>query len=200
MELPPDALLAANALIHRHGAGAEEFAAKQLWNSIRKDDERSAAKWLSMLEALKQVRERKTKTKHGSHGKSALAQDLGRRIGEVRLQRGWTQHDLGAKLGVSGQQIQKYEIGQNAVPLHRLLDLAKIFGVSPEALWTQADAAAVIPGVTGAADLSTLQLVRAYRQIGDEKVRKRLLQLVKTMAGDHEESTESPVTPLPEED
>lgn len=49
MELPPDALLAANALIHRHGADAEEYAAKQLWNSIRKDDESSAAKWLSII-------------------------------------------------------------------------------------------------------------------------------------------------------
>jgi hypothetical protein len=66
MDLPPEVLLAANALIRRHGTAAEEYAAQQLWDSRRNEDEESAAGWRSMLEALKQVRKIREETKHGS--------------------------------------------------------------------------------------------------------------------------------------
>jgi len=66
MEPPPEVMLAANALIRRHGNGAEEYAAQQLWDSRRNEDEESAAGWRSMLEALKQVRKIREETKHGS--------------------------------------------------------------------------------------------------------------------------------------
>src|ERR1035438_10874589 len=71
-----------------------------------------------------------------------LALKVGRRIKEVRLERGLSRRDFGAKLGVSGQQIEKYENGKDAVPLHRLLTLASICGVSPQVLWSHADNAA----------------------------------------------------------
>ena len=125
------------------------------------------------------------------HSASQLAQEVGRRIKEVRLERGLSRRDFGAKLGVSGQQIEKYENGKDTVPLHRLLTLASICGVPPQAFWGQADMAARSPGIPGAADISTLQLVRAYRRIADAKVRRRLLQLVKQMAGDDGESVGS---------
>jgi urease accessory protein UreF len=66
MDLPPELLLAANALIRRHGAAAEEYAARQLWDARQKEDEKSADGWRSMLEALKRVREIREETKHGS--------------------------------------------------------------------------------------------------------------------------------------
>jgi hypothetical protein len=61
-----EAMLAANTLIHQYGDGAEEYVAKQLWASKQKEDEATAARWQYMLEALKQVRELRAKTKHGS--------------------------------------------------------------------------------------------------------------------------------------
>jgi hypothetical protein len=66
MEPPPEVMLAANALIHRHGDGAEEYAARQLWDHRQKQDKKSAAYWQSILEALKRVRELRSKVKHGS--------------------------------------------------------------------------------------------------------------------------------------
>ena len=66
MELPQETLLAANALIHRHGEGAEEYVAQQLWDSRQRKDQKSTAEWLDMLEALKRVRELRAKTEHGS--------------------------------------------------------------------------------------------------------------------------------------
>jgi transcriptional regulator with XRE-family HTH domain len=117
------------------------------------------------------------------HNASQLAQKVGRRIKDVRLERGLSRRDFGAKLGVSGQQIEKYENGKDTVPLHRLLKLASICGVPPQAFWSHGDISVL---TTGAADTSALQLVRAYRRIADAKVRRRLLQLVKQMAGDEE--------------
>jgi hypothetical protein len=66
MELPQQVMLAANALIHQHGSSAEEYATRQLWESRQKEDETNAARWLSMLEALKQVRELRAKIEHES--------------------------------------------------------------------------------------------------------------------------------------
>jgi transcriptional regulator with XRE-family HTH domain len=114
---------------------------------------------------------------------SVLAQEVGRRIKESRLERGLSRRDLGARLGVSGQQIHKYENGKDAVPLHRLLALASMCGVSPQAFWSHADTSAEPPSIPGAPDVGTLQLVQAYRRIGDAKVRGLLLQLAKQMAG-----------------
>jgi transcriptional regulator with XRE-family HTH domain len=129
--------------------------------------------------------------KESGYSASLLAQEVGRRIKEARLERGLSRRDFGARLGVSGQQIDKYESGKDAVPLHRLLTLASICGVPPQDFWNHADTAAATPGISGAADIATIELVRAYRRIGDAKVRRRLLQLVKQMAGDDEESAGS---------
>jgi len=124
-------------------------------------------------------------------GASALAQRVGRRMREARVQRGLSRRDLGIRLGVSDQQIHKYEIGKDAVPLHRLLAFASFCGVSPQAFWSEADTAAVTNGIPGADDMGILQLVRAYRRTGDAKLRRRLLQLIRQMAGDDEESAHS---------
>jgi hypothetical protein len=94
-------------------------------------------------------------------------------------------------LGVAYQQIHKYEIGKDTIPLHRLLKLASMWGVPPQSFWDQADTAVGNTGIFGDADLSTLQLVRAYQRIGDAKLRRRLLQLVKQMSGEEEESARS---------
>jgi hypothetical protein len=61
MEPSVEVMLAANMLIHRHGNGAEEYAAQQLWDSGRNKDEENAARWRLMLEALKKVRELRAK-------------------------------------------------------------------------------------------------------------------------------------------
>jgi hypothetical protein len=66
MKLPSEVMLAANALIHWHGNGAEEYAARQLWESRRTKDEKSTSYCSSMLEALKPVRELRAKVEHGS--------------------------------------------------------------------------------------------------------------------------------------
>ena len=50
-------MLKANLLIGQLGNGAEEHAAAKMWEARQKNDEAGASHWLSMLEALKRVRE-----------------------------------------------------------------------------------------------------------------------------------------------
>jgi hypothetical protein len=66
MKLSKETLLAANELIHRRGDSAEEYVAKQLSDSRKKEFQKGASQWLEMTEALKWVRELRAKIAHGS--------------------------------------------------------------------------------------------------------------------------------------
>lgn len=55
---------------------------------------------------------------------------LGARIRALRAEQGITQTELAEKLGVTFQQVQKYEKGINRMSVERLRDTAKVFGVS----------------------------------------------------------------------
>jgi len=127
--------------------------------------------------------------------------------GRVRLRRmlvGLSQEKLGEQLGLTFQQVQKYEKGSNRISASRLYEIAQILGVPVQFFFEDihtvgADAA---PGFAenGSADsfvmdfLSTsegLQLNKAFASIGDPAVRRKLVELAKTIAteeaqdGDH---------------
>jgi transcriptional regulator with XRE-family HTH domain len=53
---------------------------------------------------------------------------LGIRVRQARLEAKLSQSDLGDKLGVTFQQVQKYEKGMNRVPPQRLVDISKALG------------------------------------------------------------------------
>jgi transcriptional regulator with XRE-family HTH domain len=55
---------------------------------------------------------------------------LGHRIKQLRLRAGLTQHQVARQLGVSDQQIHKFEKGSNRVSASRLLALARVFDVA----------------------------------------------------------------------
>jgi len=55
---------------------------------------------------------------------------LGIRLRALRLEKGLSQSDLANKLGVSFQQIQKYEKGTNRIAMSRAEMIARIFGIS----------------------------------------------------------------------
>jgi len=56
-----DLLLAANRLIHQYGEHAEEHAAAQLWAARQAQDQAEAAKWQSLIEAIREVRNLRNK-------------------------------------------------------------------------------------------------------------------------------------------
>lgn len=62
----------------------------------------------------------------------ALNLHLGKRLRATRSARGLAMPALGARVGRSGQQIQKYEVGQDAIKAATLYQLATVLGVSIE--------------------------------------------------------------------
>jgi transcriptional regulator with XRE-family HTH domain len=105
-----------------------------------------------------------------------------------------SQEKLGEGLGVTFQQVQKYEKGTNRIGASRLQQIAKVLGVPVEFFFEGAPhvgsqggvASDVSPGYV-ADFLSTsegVQLTRAFVRITDPIIRRRLISLVKVMAGD----------------
>jgi transcriptional regulator with XRE-family HTH domain len=112
---------------------------------------------------------------------------VGESIRAHRLIAGMTQNELAGRLGVSFQQIQKYEKGVNRVGAGRLPQIARIFDIPISALF---DANAVTsPGErTGTApaklipDRHTLKLLTAFGTIAHRKIRYSLVDLVDAIA------------------
>jgi transcriptional regulator with XRE-family HTH domain len=73
---------------------------------------------------MKQRRKAKSK-QYTARGVGPTDQVLGQRIRGRRMERGMSQSELGQKLGVSFQQIQKYEKGRNRVGTVRLVEIAQ---------------------------------------------------------------------------
>jgi len=114
----------------------------------------------------------------------------------IRLRRnllGMSQEKLGDALGITFQQIQKYEKGTNRVGASRLQAMASVLGVpvsfffedgpssnAAQAGFAEGDQAPY--GVEAAGSAEGLQLHRAFLRISDPKVRRRLVELVKALA------------------
>jgi transcriptional regulator with XRE-family HTH domain len=107
---------------------------------------------------------------------------VGQRIRARRLEIGMSQEKLGERLGLSFQQVQKYERGTNRVGAGRLYELSVILGV--EIPWFFSD---VAPSTLTGPPPSQMSLHghaigRAFDQIAHDKVRISLLSLARELA------------------
>ena len=110
---------------------------------------------------------------------------IGRNIRIHRLARKMSQTELGEQLGVSFQQVQKYENGTNRVGSGRLYQIAAILGLHVSTLFKggeNRDKGAQ----SGLLDLLTepqsVRLIRAFAKIDDSTVRRSLVQLAEKFA------------------
>lgn len=114
-------------------------------------------------------------------GKKSVT-DLGLVIAEnmrsLRKFSGLSLHDVGGILGISHQQVQKYETGANRLPLQLLPALCDAYGVKAEAFLQGIDFVQT-GGETG--DLQQLQ--RSFTRIGDAGMRHKILQIIDILAG-----------------
>ncbi len=109
-----------------------------------------------------------------------------------------SQEKLGELLGLTFQQVQKYEKGVNRIGAGRLFEIARILGVKVDYFYEGANELLNMP--TGAPGTDAppvmefvssgegMQLSLAFMRIRDTKVRKRVLDLVKSLA---DETTEN---------
>lgn len=135
------------------------------------------------------------------HRASPIDVHVGSRVRLRRTLLGMSQEKLGEALGLTFQQIQKYERGVNRIGASRLFDLARVLDVpigfffddmSPELGGNSATRArgpgfGFAEGQEGFEDdtlhrRETLELVRAYYRITDPSVRKRVFDLIKTLS------------------
>ena len=120
----------------------------------------------------------------------------------VRLRRnmlGMSQEKLGERLGLTFQQVQKYEKGINRVGASRLFDLSQVLGVPVQFFYDEATGGYEQPAASqpGFADRQAesyiveflnsrdgLELNKAFVRIADPKVRRSIVELVRSLAGD----------------
>ena len=111
---------------------------------------------------------------------------IGARIRSLRLHQGLTQETLAGELGISFQQIQKYEQGKNQVNPTRLLQFASIFGVSAGFLLGERQLktrGAQLPAILAAdVDKDAVRMFEAFQQITDRRLRRRLSMLAERIA------------------
>ncbi len=128
---------------------------------------------------------------------------VGARLRQRRTLLGMSQGKLGDTVGLTFQQIQKYERGANRIGASRLYDLSRVLDVSiayffeemPEAIsidryenvneHLSTDVSAF--EVDDLARRETLELVRNYYKVGNPLVRKRLFELAKVLANPQDE-------------
>jgi transcriptional regulator with XRE-family HTH domain len=138
----------------------------------------------------------------GGRPKSGKPNPIDVHVGSrVRLRRtllGMSQEKLGEAIGLTFQQVQKYERGANRIGASRLYDLSRVLDVPVSFFFddmpSDSDAQASADYSGGAEEKSgsfepdpmakreTLELVRAYYRITDPQVRKRLFELTKSVA------------------
>jgi len=128
---------------------------------------------------------------------------VGSRIRLRRTLLGMSQERLGDSLGLTFQQVQKYERGANRVGASRLFDLSRVLDVPVSFFFDDLPApyantgarSGLMPQVSGFAEAQdgfgggddlfsrkeTIDLVRAYYRISEVPVRKRVLDLIKSM-------------------
>lgn len=109
----------------------------------------------------------------------------------VRLRRnvlGMSQTDLSTALGLTFQQVQKYERGANRIGASRLLEIARVLDVPISFFYDDIDPLQAPPVETRGAQedvlhqVETLDLVTAYYSIADPTIRRRLFDLLKALA------------------
>jgi transcriptional regulator with XRE-family HTH domain len=137
----------------------------------------------------------------GSRRANPIDVHVGSRVRFRRMLLGMSQEKLGERLGLTFQQIQKYEKGINRIGASRLFDLAQVLGVSVQFFYEEAPGGAIggdtpflpdgfaeKPAESSIVEFlksrDGLELNRAFVRISDVKARRAIVDLVRTLAND----------------
>ncbi len=134
---------------------------------------------------------------HGTGIPSPVDVHVGARLRVRRTLLGMSQTTLGEAIGLSFQQVQKYENGKNRISASRLFDLSRVLDVPIQYFFDDIPAAVAASSPANKkrgrakkppsyepdpmAKRETLELVRAYYKIADPEIRKPLYELAKAL-------------------
>lgn len=141
--------------------------------------------------------------KHSSRGRQANGEPnpidihVGKRIRLRRTLLGLSQEKLASLLGVTFQQVQKYEKGMNRVGASRLWDISNVLSTSISFFYEEMteEITSNSPKALNTGDVSiqlttndpmqhqeTIELVKAYYKINNRKIAQHLFKMIKEMA------------------
>lgn len=117
---------------------------------------------------------------------------VGKRLKRRRILLGMSQQDLGEAVNVSIQQIQKYEKATNRIASGKLYSLSKLLQVPVTYFFDQEDEQTTLgfaeeqtvydPNENQASERELITLVRSFNEMKDLNLRKKVLDLVKTLS------------------
>jgi len=129
---------------------------------------------------------------------NAVDAHVGQRIRQRREWQNMSQTTLGEAIGVTFQQVQKYEKGVNRVGAGRLQQISKALKVEPSYFFedtlnkirseerSASNQINIPPEVVEfVVSKEGIELIRAFSRVGDYRVRRRIVMLVKSL-GAHE--------------
>jgi len=101
---------------------------------------------------------------------------VGKKLKELRILRDLSQVKVADKLGLSFQQLQKYETGGNRVSASRLYELAQLLDVNTAYFFSglPGEDAAVIPPV----DIDAIRIASMISKISDPGIKKKIGTLI----------------------
>lgn len=110
---------------------------------------------------------------------------VGNRVREMRIRKGLSQQALGEQVGVSFQQIQKYERGTNRMGSSRLIQIADVLDVPVstffEGLGKSENTAANV-GEEGPLNVKASKVARDWQRIGDERLQTKVAEMMRALS------------------
>lgn len=103
-------------------------------------------------------------------GKILNSKEIGWRLRTMRQRAGYTQERLAEAIGLTAQQVQKYECGSSKLNTDRLQQLSHLFNTPIQAFFEITDDALPL-------DVSERMLLDSYRDISNKEIQESLLKL-----------------------
>lgn len=128
---------------------------------------------------------------------SGIDRIVGQRLRWRRRKLKLTQEQLGEKLGLTFQQVQKYEKGVNRISAGRLFEIAQVLGISISYFYEGVDEMLEAsppltvheedhPPSLPVMDAEAMELVKAFQNIDDKSLRRSLLETIRAAAATNE--------------
>lgn len=135
------------------------------------------------------------RTRIKEDGPSPVDSHVGGKVKTRRLILGLSQEELGKAIGLTFQQVQKYERGTNRISVSRLMDISHALKAPLDYFLDGCSSFGRKQVMRGVSDVrqaalepepftkkDVLELVRAYERIGKPQLKKQLLEMAKTLA------------------
>ncbi|MCM2563477.1 helix-turn-helix domain-containing protein [Lutimaribacter sp. EGI FJ00015] len=105
---------------------------------------------------------------------------VGKKLKQLRVLRGMTQTEVAQGLGISFQQVQKYELGRNRISASKLFEISQILNVAPSYFFDGLEDETHDQSVL---DNEATKIASMLTQIRDERLRGQIRTFISELAG-----------------